>query len=80
MVHNFEQDFADRHYKWFGGRKNFGYLVKMAKEYGVSRCEQIIGEMKREFGFDGKPVDSRIKWFHKVCNHKQAKGRNKGCG
>lgn len=65
-VNNQEQDFADRYYKWFGGRKNFGYLTKCAKQFGVGRCESVIGEMKQDFGWDYKPQDARIKYFHTV--------------
>ncbi|MBI3685237.1 hypothetical protein HY250_02425 [Candidatus Azambacteria bacterium] len=60
-VHNEFQDFADRHYQWLGGRKHFGYLVKMAKKFGVSRCDEIISMMKHEKELK---KESRIKYFN----------------
>lgn len=71
-VFSFESDFADRHYKWFGGRKHFGYLIKMAKMYGVQRCEEIISSMKNDTDKEGMtadyklPTSAKVKYFHKI--------------
>ena len=76
-VYSIESDFADRYYLYFGGRKHFGYLVKMAQKYGVPRCEQIISEMKNDLTLTGEtadyklPPESRIRWFHKVITSKK---------
>ena len=60
-----EQDFADRHYMWFGGRKHFGFLTKMAQKYGVWACDRLVSEMKHDQE-EPIPEDVRIKWFTKV--------------
>ena len=71
-IYCYEQDFADRHYKWFGGRQHFAYLVKMAKKYGVMRCDQIIAEMKQELGWENdKPRIDRIKYFNAVLQKRE---------
>ena len=75
-VFSIESDFADRYYKWFGGRQHFGYLIKMAKMYGVQRCEEIISRMKNDYTADGRtaedklPISERVKWFNKIINSK----------
>ncbi len=75
MISSPEQDFADRYYSWFGGRQHFAYLTVQAKKYGVGVCEEVIGEMKQDFGFNDKTKDARIKYFHKVLWNKQSNSK-----
>lgn len=63
-IYNPYQDFADRHYKYFGDRKHFSFLVKTAKKFGISYCDQIIGTM-RQLKKIIKKAD-RIKYFTTV--------------
>lgn len=67
-VHNQYQDFADRHYEWFGGRQHFGYLVRMANKYGVSRCDELISMIKHEVKINS---EDRIKYFNTCLQDKQ---------
>lgn len=46
-VSNPFQDFADRHYEYFGGRVHFGFLARAAKKFGVSRCDEVVSTMKQ---------------------------------
>ena len=66
-VNTIEQDFADRHIKYFG-KQHFGFLTKVAKKYGVGRCDSLVSEMKHEKDL---PVEVRIRWFTKVINVKR---------
>ncbi len=70
-VHNVYQDFADRHYKYFGGQKHFGFLVRVAKKFGISYCDQVIADMK-QFGRVIKK-SGRIKYFTTVIYRDTAK-------
>ena len=73
-VNNQEQDFADRHYKYFGGRQHFSFLTKMAQKHGVSKLDIIISEMKHEGGALKIPIEARIRWFTKVLNANRPAG------
>ncbi len=70
-VHNQFQDFADRHYEWFGGREHFGYLVRMARKFGIARCDEFISMMKHETKIAN---ENRVKYFH-ACLHGKPKER-----
>jgi len=64
MIHNQFQDFADRHYEYFGGRQHFSFLIKAAQKFSINRCDEIISTMK-QFKKDLKTPD-RIKYFTSV--------------
>ena len=68
MVTNSAQDFADRYYKYCGGRQHFGYLTKMAKIYGVDKCEQVLSSIKHDGIGEKIGRENIIKYFNKAIH------------